>query len=211
MTGLRLLAVAALIGSIFSGGLVTPARAAEQPAGGIGVVDIERVGREAAPYKAASDEIRKLQDSLNENLKEAARYTYLAVNETNELIGILDAKEPNATQKARLAELKKTAEDREKRFGELAQTQNPTPEQKKELQDLVQMRNDRERVLAELKQRYEQELAKKFEEIDDRLGKAVRDAIQEIAKQKNLAVVLAKQAVFVGGVDITDDVIKKLK
>lgn len=67
----------------------------------------------------------------------------------------------------------------------------------------------------------EEELSKKYDEAYKKLqayqqevGKQANDAIkqvcEEIAKQKDLSVVLNKEAVVSNGVDITDDVVQKL-
>ncbi|NLC56023.1 MAG: hypothetical protein GX774_04205 [Armatimonadetes bacterium] len=211
---LRLLVTVALAGSACIATVALPARAAEQtPDGSIGVVDFERVSKDAAPYKAANEEIGRLQNGLQQNLQEAVRYVFLNADETKELILILDAKEPTAPQQARLAELKKLAEEREKRYNELANTPNPNDEQRTELGNLGAMQQDRERekALREMQQRYVGELEKKVSEVRERLDKAAREAIAEIAKQKKLSIVVPKELVIFGGVDITDEVIKKLK
>lgn len=55
---------------------------------------------------------------------------------------------------------------------------------------------------------------KKKRELDDLSAKfrvKVDDAIKAVAKDKKLDVVVAKEAVLFGGIDITDDVIKKIK
>ncbi|HOJ22148.1 MAG TPA: OmpH family outer membrane protein [Armatimonadota bacterium] len=216
-----LLALVALFAGAGRTTAVAQAAAGEQPAAvSIGVVDMERVSEDSLPYKEANKELQALQQSLNQNIQEVAQLTYLTGPETNELVAILDAKELTAAQKARHAELKKTADEREKEFSTLMQTKNPTDQQKKRLQELNAMRNGREQILAELNQKYQQSFRQKLQEVDAQLGKSVSEIINEVAKARKLSIVLSKSVIitldrkqdviFFGGTDITDEVIKRL-
>ncbi len=52
---------------------------------------------------------------------------------------------------------------------------------------------------------------KELEELSSKLRVQVDEAIKLVAKEKNIDVVVDKQAVLFGGTDITEDVIKKIK
>ncbi len=58
------------------------------------------------------------------------------------------------------------------------------------------------------KQREAMVLQKKYAGITDDLTKQIREAAQKVASQKNLKIVVTKQGVGYGGVDITADVEK---
>ncbi len=78
----------------------------------------------------------------------------------------------------------------------------------KKMQDQFQKELENKRkegqMLSAQKQKDLEDLEKKFKgEVDD--------TIKNVAKEKNIDVVVLKQAVLFGGTDITDDVIKKLK
>jgi Skp family chaperone for outer membrane proteins len=60
------------------------------------------------------------------------------------------------------------------------------------------------------KQRQAAALQKKYAGITDQLTKQVRDAATKIAQQKNLTLVVTKEGVGYGGVDITKDVEKEM-
>lgn len=60
------------------------------------------------------------------------------------------------------------------------------------------------------KQRQAAALEKKYAGINDDLTKQIRDAAQKIAQQKNLKLVVTKQGVGYGGVDITPEVEKAM-
>jgi len=51
---------------------------------------------------------------------------------------------------------------------------------------------------------------KELEEDSKKLKEQVEDAIKNVAKDKQIDIVVDKQAILFGGTDITDDVIKKL-
>lgn len=60
-----------------------------------------------------------------------------------------------------------------------------------------------------LLQQYREQLAQKEQELTTEVTKKIDTQIQEVAKSKGLAVVLEKQNVFFGGMDLTKDVIDK--
>ncbi len=66
------------------------------------------------------------------------------------------------------------------------------------------------RVSNRQKQREALALQKKYAGITDDLTKQIRDAANKVASQKNLKLVVTKQGVGYGGVDITPDVEKEL-
>jgi len=79
--------------------------------------------------------------------------------------------------------------------------------------------------LTKMRQKFEQQIYEKrlkaqdllknkqsdLEKARDKLRKDVEIAIKEVASQKKIDIVIDKQAVFFGGMDITDEVTKKIK
>jgi Skp family chaperone for outer membrane proteins len=66
------------------------------------------------------------------------------------------------------------------------------------------------RASASVKQREAAALQKKYAGITDELTKQIRDAATRVAQQKNLTLVVTKEGVGYGGVDITKDVEKAM-
>ncbi len=66
------------------------------------------------------------------------------------------------------------------------------------------------RASAAAKQREAAALQKKYAGITDELTKQIRDAATKVAQQKNLTLVVTKEGVGYGGVDITKDVEKAM-
>ena len=61
------------------------------------------------------------------------------------------------------------------------------------------------------RQAYLKELADMKQELEQRLNQRVRTAVAEVARRRRLRVVLVKDATRHGGIDVTDDVIERLK
>jgi Skp family chaperone for outer membrane proteins len=66
------------------------------------------------------------------------------------------------------------------------------------------------RASASVKQREALALQKKFATITNELTQQIRDAATKVAQQKNLTLVVTKEGVGYGGVDITKDVEKAM-
>ena len=63
---------------------------------------------------------------------------------------------------------------------------------------------------AELRNKVNQDLVKKRQELIAPLEKDIRAAIEKVAKQQGIAIVLSRDVVLYGGVDLTDPVIKAI-
>ena len=60
-------------------------------------------------------------------------------------------------------------------------------------------------------QQLQERLANKEKELMDPLMKSIEEAIKKVADKKGLSVVVEKQTVIYGGVDITDEVAKSMQ
>jgi len=61
------------------------------------------------------------------------------------------------------------------------------------------------------RQSYLKELADLKRELEQRLNQRIRAAVAEVARKRRLRIVLVKDATRLGGIDVTDDVIERLK
>ncbi len=61
------------------------------------------------------------------------------------------------------------------------------------------------------RQTYLRELAALRQDMESRLNQRIRQAVAEVARRRRLRVVLVKQATKLGGIDVTQDVIDRLK
>jgi len=95
-----------------------------------------------------------------------------------------------------------------------AELQKFKAEREKDIQLKIQGKKltdkEKEQINA-LAQKYEQEIQEKDNELTKVLFADIQSVIKEVATSKGLTVVVDAQAILYGGVDITQDVIDKLK
>jgi outer membrane protein len=109
--------------------------------------------------------------------------------------------------KAREGEFSKDTLDKSKLLEE-ARAKKVSDADLKKMQDTFQKELESKRASLELLKENKQ---KELEEMSKKLKGQVEDAIKNVAKDKQIDVVVDKQAVLFGGTDITEDVIKKIK
>ena len=90
------------------------------------------------------------------------------------------------------------------------QLKDITASKQKEAQTAIDKESD-DKKKAQIYQSKRQELAKEEQKLMEPLFKDINLAIRTVANQKKLTVVVDKEAVFYGGIDITDAVIAELK
>lgn len=77
------------------------------------------------------------------------------------------------------------------------------------------IKEETEGLEADAKEEKEKELYTEYlrlkEELEGKLENEINKALKEVVKERNLTVVLYQEAVRFGGVDVSDDVIKRLK
>ncbi|HXF83127.1 MAG TPA: hypothetical protein VNN19_10285 [bacterium] len=61
------------------------------------------------------------------------------------------------------------------------------------------------------RQSYLNELAELKQSLEADLNTRIREAVREVARRRRLRIVLVKESVSIGGIDVTDDVIARLK
>jgi len=61
------------------------------------------------------------------------------------------------------------------------------------------------------RQSYLRDLSELKQSLEERLNERVRAVVAEVARERRLRVVLVKEAATTGGIDVTDDVIARLK
>lgn len=74
----------------------------------------------------------------------------------------------------------------------------------------TQSDEDRQRLQL-LAARYQEEISEKDKELTSQLLEEIKKAVAEVAKEKNLPLVLDEKAVLHGGENLTSEVIKRLK
>lgn len=111
------------------------------------------------------------------------------------VIGVVDGQKlmaESTTVQVLQTQLNQKGQEINKRLEE-AKT-NLAPEQFKEKQ------NEAYKEFIQLKQ-----------ELQTQIDNSIRQAAEQVAKEKNLALIVLKDSIAFGGIDVTDDVIKKMK
>ena len=83
----------------------------------------------------------------------------------------------------------------------------------KELSD--QLEKDKPNISAEEYQKRQEaaygEFLRTKQDLESQIDNTIKQALEQVAKEKNLGIVLYKNGVAQGGIDITDDVLKKMQ
>jgi len=184
---------------------------AAEPAPKIGVVDLDKVHTNAPRIKQYWDEINNLKTGLEKKLEIRSLNMLLSGNEIEELMN-LKTKTAALTdaEKNRVKELVTAQEARATELQTLEQTKDPNDTQKARLKELQDARKNSSTAGEAITKDYDTMLKSKVDELDKKAEVDLRDVITKVAVAKGLGIVVAKDAVLYGGIDITDDVIGKL-
>ena len=126
-----------------------------------------------------------------------------------ENIGYIDVtkvfKEYRETDKAE-EQLKKQKEDYDKEFKEAQEKLEDAEKEKKGFEEIEKLRQELEEKLEPKRK----ELFRLNEELTSKLQTKIVGAVEEVAKKVGIDVVVDKQVMITGGVDLTEMVIKEL-
>jgi outer membrane protein len=205
---------AAAAGLMLSACLLSPAGAApavdgDQPA----FVNLNKIlaeYRKTSAFAKFRQRMRDQEKIFGQEMETLAQLRYCTEPERQEALAIKSKPRPNAREQARLTTLMNKANTIDNELATLSQKQNPTPADTQRISDLSKMRTDAARNLAkEATER--QERLRKMEtdmtaEVEDELLKVV----EKVAKDQKLPIIYERRALLFGGVDMTDQVLKKL-
>ncbi|MCE5324552.1 OmpH family outer membrane protein [bacterium] len=195
---------------VVSAGLMATAASAADQAQKIAVVDVEKVYTNAPRVKQYSEELNAFGQDLSKKVDIRNQNMMLNEAEIQELVTLKTKSNRTAAEDARIKEIESTERTRDDQYRNLQATKEPTDEQKAQLKELQDMRQKAKDTLDALAKDYDGQLKSKQQEL---LGKAdadIRGAINKVAGEKGITMVIAKDAVLFGGLDITDDIIKNL-
>jgi Skp family chaperone for outer membrane proteins len=186
----------------------TAARAAAVP---LGYVDIKLVFQQAPAAQAAVKQAEQLKAQLQSELALKQDTVILTDAERAEMNSLLAKPTPSDKEKARIGELRgKTAKLGEE-LRNLQQKPTPTDTEKARLQELTQLFSTAENKLHSDMDTLQGQLDQKGDELMSSLQDKILKAVEEVAKDQGLAMVVDKQARLFGGDDITSQVVGKLK
>ena len=194
----------AVIGLIGSGAWA----AATEPK--IGVVDLQKVDKDAPRVTQYREEFDARKANLNQKLEIRVQNMMLNEDEIKELVDLKTSDKPTDAQKARIQALTDVERAKDDELKKLQETKDLNDQQKarlKELQDIQQKSKDAGNVFSK---DYEAQLQSKFAELQDKIVADILAAVNKAAEAKGMTMVFDKAGVLFGGIDITDDVISRL-
>lgn len=192
--------------------LTRPAGMAQsQPALPIGVVDMQRIVKEYQRLVQEDKAFKEFARNLEEDLRARLTVRLLSPPEQEEYLRLWK-KGPQATaeEQKRLRELEEKAKQAERRLEELSQKPDPSPQEKQDLERLRKAALEAQGRLEQLQQEYQRQLEERNRTVSEQLDRNIRNAISFVAGAKNLPLVLDREAVLFGGVDITNEVLAEL-
>lgn len=195
---------------LVSAGLTATAAAAADQVQKIAVVDVDKVYTNAPRVKQYSEELNAFGQDLSKKVEIRNKNMMLNETEIQELVTLKTKSSRTAAEDARIKEIENTEGARDEQYRTLQATKEPTEEQKTQLKELQDMRQKAKDTLDALAKDYDGQLKSKQQEL---LGKAdadIREAITKVAGAKGITMVIAKDAVLFGGLDISDDIIANL-
>lgn len=203
-----------LVGQLLAGAPAWADRSAAGPEPSIGYVDLQQVRQELMRTPAWTVMSRKLDDAKSraENDVEALRKTrYLTIPERQELDLLRAKQKPTEVEKRRAGELEGKSDALDREYTTLAQTEKPSPEQGARIRELDAVRKEGIALIQREIDRAGAALEKLQREQLEELSARVQKIVTQIAQRRGLSLVVERQLVLFGGIDVTADVVKALK
>jgi len=156
--------------------------------------------------KKATDEQAKYKDEFAGLLKTR----YLTEPERTSLQNLRAKPKLSDAEKAQADALEKKSDDLDKEYNMLAQVEKPSDEQNKRREALTKLREDALASLQEQKDRRQQSLDKMQADMLEEMQSRILKVVEGVAKDRNIVMVVDRQAILFGGQDLTQDVVKRL-
>ncbi|MCJ7750904.1 MAG: OmpH family outer membrane protein [Armatimonadetes bacterium] len=175
-----------------------------------GVIDMERVAIEYQEMQRLNQEFQDFQRNQEIELQERHTTRLLTDAERQEFADLSAMGAPTDARTQRLKELREFSDKREQRLLELRNKDECTEEEAAERQELEARYDARMGELAALQAEMKASRVAKYEDLSKLVAGGVDNAIKAAAEEQKLALVLRKDSVMYGGVDITEAVLAKL-
>jgi len=175
-------------------------------------VDLDRVLSEYKQAAALGKQLEEYRASLQKQLDNLRAGALLDDKDRQELEQLQQVASPNEAQKKRLQELTDIEAQREREMNELSAKATLTDAEKARHTQLLNLLNAQNRRAQELNRRLSADYERRRNEVDTQVRNAIQAAINAVADEKGIDIVIDKKAVLRGGADrdITDAVLSKL-
>lgn len=203
-TALVLMSVIAVAGLIGSGAWA----ANTEPK--IGVIDTARIYKDAPRIKQYQEELDGFKQGLTAKLDIRAQNMMLDENEIKELIDLKTKAKPTDADTARIKALTDIERAKGEELKKLQETKDLNDQQKARLKELQDLDGKSKQTGNALIKDYDAQYQSKMVELQGKIDTELLAAVTKVAEAKTMTMILDKQGVLIGGVDVTDDVISRL-
>lgn len=175
-------------------------------------VDLDRVLSEYKQAAALGKQLEEYRASLQKQLDNLRAGALLDDKDRQELEQLQQVASPSEAQKKRLQELADLEAQREREMNELSAKATLTDAEKARHTQLLNLLNAQNRRAQELNRKLSADYERRRNEVDTQVRSAIQAAINAVADEKGIDIVIDKKAVLRGGPDrdITDAVLSKL-
>jgi Skp family chaperone for outer membrane proteins len=176
-------------------------------------VDFGRVLNEYQKTSAFAKHQQTIQERarvFGQEMETLAQLRYLTDVERKEALGLKAKPKPTDKDQARLEELTKKSDTIDNEAATLGQKQKPTEVETARIQEISQMRTEAAKNLAKEEADRRDQLRKLKDDLMEQVETDILKLVEKMAKDQKLSVIYERRAVVFGGVDFTDDVLKKL-
>jgi Skp family chaperone for outer membrane proteins len=194
-----------------AGGSAAAAAAAPASTPSWGVVDMDRVSGEYKGMQVLNQQFQEFQKQQEGQVQRHQKNRLLFDDEQREYLDLCaPTAAPTAERDKRLADLEKLSDERSRRLLDLGQKKDRTPDEEQEYQKLDRVYKQRTDEGNALQGDAQKAVLAKYEEFSRIITDSVNTAVKAVAQEKKLPIVVRKEIVLYGGLDISEEVIAKL-
>jgi len=175
-----------------------------------GLVDMDRVAAEYRGMQELNDQFQQFQMEQERQLREQHATRLLFDEERQEYLDLSHMAAPTEARAERLEALRKLSDERERRLFELRKVKERSEDEQVEYERLNQLYERRMEDLTGLQADLQQSRLAKYEELTRLVTESVDAAVKAVAEENELMLVVRKEMVLFGGVDVTDEVLTRL-
>lgn len=166
--------------------------------------------RKTSAFTKYQTRIREQAKKFAQEMELLAKVRHCSEPERQEALVLNEKPKLEKKEQTRFDELLKKSDLVDKELATLGQKEKPTDQEAKRISELSKQRQDAIRLLA----KEEADRRDRIRDLEDELMAEVETEllkfVQQVAKDKKVPYVYSRQAVLVGGNDLTEEVAKKL-
>lgn len=179
----------------------------------VGVVDVSKANaaiKRSGESQAVLGKVQELRQTFQSNTEYLTKVRYLSDKDRAELSNLKTSPTPAPADRSRIEELEAVSSRLDQEFQELAMVERPSKKQRQRLSELQSLRESRLAALKAEERRYAQLLSEMEVRLLDSEQKQLQDAAAEVARERQLDLVVDRQLVLFGGKDVTAELLARL-